>query len=104
MTDYTGSIARQFDEEGARKTEAIYLTPDIVAQRAHVLEALALAAGERVVDLGCGPGLLALSMAEQVGPGGSVDGIDASASMVPLAQRRCAQTPWAQFRVGDVGE
>ena len=97
-------IAKQFDEQGARKTEAIYLTPDVIAQRASVLEALALAPGERVVDLGCGPGLLALEMARQVGGTGSVNGIDFSASMIALAQRRCADIPWAQFRAGDVGQ
>ena len=97
-------IAKQFDEQGARKTEALYLTPDVVAQRARVLEALALAPGERVVDLGCGPGLLALDMGRLVGSDGRVDGIDFSASMVPLAQRRCAGMPWVQLRVGDVGQ
>ena len=88
MTAPSADIAKQFDEQGARKTEAIYLTPDVVAQRARVLELLALRPGERAVDLGCGPGLLALEMAKQVGAGGSVDGIDFSASMIALAQRR----------------
>ena len=104
MTNTTASIAKQFDEQGARKTEALYLTPDVVAQRARVLAALALAPGERVADLGCGPGLLALDMAGLVGPAGSVDGIDFSTSMVPLAQRRCAAVPWVQLRIGDVGK
>jgi ubiquinone/menaquinone biosynthesis C-methylase UbiE len=97
-------IAKQFDEQGARKTEAIYLTPDVVAQRARVLEILALMPGERVVDLGCGPGLLAVDMAHRVGAGGSVEGIDFSASMIPLAQRRCADLPWVNVRAGDVGQ
>ena len=67
MTAPTADIAKQFDEQGARKTEAIYLTPDVIAQRARVLEMLALQPGERVVDLGCGPGLLALEMGETGG-------------------------------------
>ncbi len=95
-------VASQFDERGARKIEAIYLTPDVVAQRARVLEALALTSGERVVDLGTGPGLLALDLAQRVGPTGAVDGIDFSESMVALAQRRCSALPWASIRTGDV--
>ena len=97
-------VAKQFDEQGARKTEALYLTPDVVAQRARVLEVLALQPGERVADLGCGPGLLALDMGKQVGADGSVDGIDFSTSMIPLAQRRCADLPWVRLRAGDVGQ
>jgi len=104
VTAPSADIAKQFDEQGARKTEAIYLTPDVVAQRARVLELLALQPGERAVDLGCGPGLLALEMAKQVGAGGSVDGIDFSASMIALAQRRLADLPWARVRAGDVGQ
>jgi SAM-dependent methyltransferase len=76
----------------------------MVAQRARLLDALALVPGERVVDLGCGPGLLALAMAKQVGPTGSVDGIDFSTSMIPLAQRRCSGYPWVQLRIGDVAQ
>jgi len=96
------NIAGQFNEAGARKIEAIYLTPDVVAQRARVLEALALQPGERVADLGTGPGLLALEIAQQIGPTGAVEGIDFSDSMVALAQRRCGAFPWVGIRIGDV--
>jgi ubiquinone/menaquinone biosynthesis C-methylase UbiE len=95
-------VAKQFDEKGARRIEAIYLTPDVVAQREAVLEALAPQPGERAVDLGCGPGLLAVEIARRVGPSGAVEAIDSSASMVPLAQRRCAEFPWVTVRLGDV--
>ena len=45
----------QFDEETSRKVEALYLTPDVVAQRGQVLRALELREGERVLDIGSGP-------------------------------------------------
>lgn len=95
-------IASQFDEAGARKIETIYLTADLIAQRARVLEALALRTGERVVDLGTGPGLLVLDIAQQVGPTGAVEGIDFSESMVTLAGRRCMGLSWVSIDVGDV--
>jgi len=91
-----------FDERGSRRIEAIYLTPDVVQQRREVLSALALVPGERVVDLGSGPGLLALEMFERVGAQGSIDGIDLSADMVVLAQRRCAALSNVRFQTGDV--
>ena len=52
----------QFDEETSRKVEALYLTPDVVAQRCQVLKALQLREGERVLDIGLGPGLLAYDL------------------------------------------
>jgi arsenite methyltransferase len=42
----------QFDEETSRKVEALYLTPDVAAQRSRVLRALELREGERVLDIG----------------------------------------------------
>ena len=78
----------RFDAEEARKLEAVYLTPDVVAQRREVLGLLALAPGERVVDVGSGPGLLAVEMAAAVGPTGRVCGIDVSDSMLALARGR----------------
>jgi arsenite methyltransferase len=91
-----------FDEKEARRVEALYQTPDVVAQRERVLDVLSLKAGEQVVDLGCGPGLLALQMAERVGSRGVIQCIDASESMVAIARRRCAAIKWVEPRVGDV--
>jgi arsenite methyltransferase len=82
-----------FDADASRKLDAVYQTPDVVAQRRAVLVALGLRPGERVVDVGAGPGLLVAEMAEQVGPAGHVTGLDIAESMVRIAQRRCAQEP-----------
>jgi SAM-dependent methyltransferase len=91
-----------FDEAGSRRMEALYLTPDVVAQREHVLAALALQPGEQVVDLGCGPGLLALDMLDRIGDRGALQGIDLSPSMLALARRRCGAWQNANFQEGDV--
>lgn len=93
----------EFDEDVSRKIEAIYLTPEVVAQRAEVLKQLELGPGDNVLDIGSGPGLLALEMAAAVGPSGSVFGIDASDPMIAMASKRCAAQSWVRFEKADAG-
>jgi ubiquinone/menaquinone biosynthesis C-methylase UbiE len=91
-----------FDADAAKRIDAIYATPDVVAQRQATLDTLGLQPGERAVDLGVGPGYLAASMAELVGAGGHVSGIDISENMVGMAQQRCGEYAQVDVRVGDV--
>ena len=91
----------EFDEAAARGVERMYLTPDVVAQRVRFLEALALRPGERVLDVGIGPGLLAYDMARIVGESGLVAGVDLSEAMAEMSRKRCAEQPWTDFRLAD---
>jgi len=90
-----------FDDSAGRALELAYATADVVAQRRAVREALALGPGERVLDVGSGPGLLAREMAEEVGAGGEVVGLDASEPMIALARRRCEGLAQVRFEHGD---
>jgi ubiquinone/menaquinone biosynthesis C-methylase UbiE len=80
----------QFDDGTAKQVESTYQVPDMVEQRRATRALLALQPGERVLDIGVGPGFLAAEMAEEVGPGGRVAGVDPSESMLALARRRDA--------------
>jgi arsenite methyltransferase len=85
-----------FDEETARQVERVYLTPDVVEQRRLTRLALAVQAGESVLDIGSGPGLLAAELADE---GADVLGVDPSESMLAMARRR--KIPHARFETGD---
>jgi ubiquinone/menaquinone biosynthesis C-methylase UbiE len=90
----------QYDRAAAERLVAIYLTPDVAATRARVLEALALQPGERLLDIGTGPGFLAAAAAETVGPSGHVCGIDVSEPLLAYARKR-AGASWLEFRYAD---
>lgn len=67
--------------------------------RAHAAElramiaGLPLAPGDRVLDLACGDGVYSCWLAERVGPGGRVVGVDLSAAYLELARRQVARSP-----------
>jgi ubiquinone/menaquinone biosynthesis C-methylase UbiE len=56
-----------------------------------LVDALAPAAGEVVLDMGCGKGAATLPIAERVGPQGRVLGLDASEGMLAQARTRAAE-------------
>ncbi len=87
-----------YDETEARRTDRAYLTPDVTRQRMRTLEALQLKAGDFVLDIGCGTGLLAYDMATLVGEDGRVIGVDNSQDMLTLAERRCADLPQVHLK------
>lgn len=91
-----------YDSKAARATERSYLNPEIIKQRVRTIEALALRAGEQVLDAGCGPGLLAEQMAIAVGSKGQVTGVDFSQDMLELANKRCSELENVQLQQGSV--
>jgi SAM-dependent methyltransferase len=68
---------------------------------ARVIEVLAPAPGERVLDIGCGCGQTTLELAKRVGPLGAVLGVDISQPMLAVARERAAGTPQTSFRQAD---
>ena len=68
------------------------------------IKALRLPAGSRGLDVGCGIGLQAMRLAEAVGQGGHVTGLDASASFLDLAEQRVQASGLSErvaFQQGD---
>jgi arsenite methyltransferase len=78
-----------FDEKTGKQLEELYRIGDSVRRRTLVRSALSAAPGERILDVGCGPGFFCAELAGDVGAEGSVLGVDASPQMLNLAARRC---------------
>lgn len=94
-------MSLEFDDDTARKLEALYLSQDAINRRQAVLDALQLQPAEQVLDIGTGLGFVTLDMADMVGPSGSITGIDSSEPMLEFARKRCADKPWINFQTGD---
>jgi ubiquinone/menaquinone biosynthesis C-methylase UbiE len=90
-----------FDDDVSAKVEAAYRARDILRRRRLVRDALAATPGQRILDVGCGPGFYAAELLEQVGPDGAVVGIDSSAQMLAIAERRCAGFDNVAFHEAD---
>jgi ubiquinone/menaquinone biosynthesis C-methylase UbiE len=90
-----------FDEDAARRIESLYRIGEAQRRRETVRETLGARPGERVLDVGCGPGFYCAELAAEVGPSGSVVGVDSSEAMLALATRRCAELPQVALRVAD---
>ena len=91
----------EFDDDMASRIEGLYRIGDAVRRRRIVRESLGAARGEQILDVGCGPGFYCAELAEEVGPSGSVVGVDSSPAMLELAARRCAGYASVELRPGD---
>ena len=90
-----------FDEGLAKQLDAAYRRRDVVRRRALVREAVAAQPGERILDVGCGPGYYVDELAEEVGDGGHVTGTDLSPAMLAVARERCAGRANTDLHEGD---
>jgi ubiquinone/menaquinone biosynthesis C-methylase UbiE len=80
-----------FDDSLGRQLEALYRTRDLLLRRRLIREVLAARPGERILDVGCGPGFTVAELLDDVGPEGFVAGVDRSPQMLALAAQRTAQ-------------
>jgi arsenite methyltransferase len=87
-----------YDADMAAKQERMARTKDMVRQRAKLMEAVSPAAGEKVLELGSGNGILTAELLEAVGPTGKVVGLDSSAAIIEMARHFC---PKGEFSLGD---
>ena len=86
----------RLDDDAAAYFEA-HFVPAIFADWASILvEAARVAPGQRVLDVGCGTGIVARVAADRLKGSGSVTGVDLNSSMINVARRLRPEIDWRE--------
>jgi arsenite methyltransferase len=91
----------KFDETVTRIIEDAYQGSDAAARRVAYIRILQPCPGEHVLDIGSGPGFVALDLSRAVTDAGCVVGVEPSAEMRASAERRCAGRANVTFLEGN---
>ena len=91
----------QFDRRLIQGLERLYSTRDVLRRRELVRAALGARSGDRILDVGCGPGFYITELLEAVGREGAVAGADISADMLAVAAKRAAGHGSVEFHEAD---
>ena len=91
----------EYNEEASKRLLAVYTTPDVEAQRHEFINAINLEPGEKVLDVGSGPGFLAKIMKDKVGSLGSIYGVDVSEFLLNVARSNIDEKNGIKYFYGD---
>src|SRR5690349_10654961 len=84
----------QVTHDAAEVYEAFFV-PALFAEWApRITDVARVRAGQRVLDVACGTGVLTREVAVRVGPAGSAVGLDVNAGMLAVARRRTPDIEW----------
>jgi len=95
---------RNFSGTAAENYQRYFVPAIATPVSATLLSAADLQPGERVVDVACGTGVIARLAATQVGPTGSVIGVDLAPDMIDVASRNPNPGVNIDWRVADAIE
>ena len=104
MSDAPNAAQAEYWNTGAGPTWASLqekLDRQLAPLGRQAMAALALRAGDRILDIGCGSGDTTLDLARRVSPGGHVTGVDISRTLLHVAERRALGAGDVAFVEGD---
>ncbi len=86
----TSASYRNYSGTGAELYQSFFVPSIATPVSGELLRTATLQPGTRVVDVACGTGVVTRAAAEQVGPTGSVTGIDVAPDMIAVAKATAA--------------
>ncbi len=106
-TPESGKAAVQTHRESTSKSPAeIYdalFVPALFRQWGPIVAGVAqIGRGDRVIDVACGTGVLALAAYDRVGPDGEVVGLDPNSDMLGVARRKSTRIDWREGRAEEI--
>ncbi|MEM6973496.1 MAG: methyltransferase domain-containing protein [Pseudomonadota bacterium] len=93
--------AMEFTGDIAALQQGMARTRDLAQRRLAILHEIAPARGGRIIEIGCGAGLLLREIALATGPHGLAAGIDVSPDQVAAAEAETAGVPGVRVEVAD---
>ncbi len=94
------TYSESYSQNAAENYEQ-YFVPSIGRPvAAKLVDAAGLHPGERVLDVACGTGIVARLAAEQVGPRGTVEGLDPNPGMLAVARQAARSVPSIAWHEG----
>ncbi len=84
----------QVSEDAARVYEEIWVPSLFEKWAPAIADAANIQDWNTVLDVACGTGLVAMTVNDRIGPGGSVTGVDINAGMLEVAKSKSSQVKW----------
>lgn len=94
MSELDAATTGQVTATAAETYEAFFVPALFGQWPDRVLDAAGLAAGDDVLDVGCGTGIVARAAAQRLDSSGSVTGIDLNDGMLAVARRAPERVTW----------
>ena len=96
VQEMTDSDRGQVNTSAAEVYDAFFVPALFQEWTGRMADAAQLQAGQRVLDVACGTGVLARTAAERVGVDGHVIGFDINEGMLAVAEKNAAHIEWRQ--------